>query len=75
MEVGESMSKGNLSKFQGGKSSTWRELQGTSNVLNSSVELIQSQILKHRTDNKSVERVLSVGSRAPELQKLVVDIF
>ena len=37
--------------------------------------MIQSQILKHRTDNKNVERVLSVGSRTPELQKLVVDIF
>ena len=47
----------------------------TFNVLSSSVELIHNQILKHHTDNKNVERVLSVGSKTPELQKLVVDIF
>ena len=50
-------------------------VKGTFNVLSSSVELIQGQILKHRTDNKNVERVLSVGSRTPDLQQLVRDIF
>ena len=75
VQVGGSMSKGNFSKFEADKGSTWRELQSTFNVLRSSVELIESQILKHRTDNKNVERVLSVGSRTPELQELVVDIF
>ena len=48
---------------------------GTFNVLSSSVELIQGQILKHRTDHQNVERVLSVGSRTPALQELVIDIF
>ena len=61
MQVGRSMSKDNFSEFEAGKSSMWRELQGTFNVLSSSVELIQSQILKHHTDNKNVEGVLSVG--------------
>ena len=37
--------------------------------------MIQGQILKHRIDNKNVERVLSVGSRTPDLQELVIDIF
>ena len=75
VQVGRSMSKGNFSEFEASKSSTWRELQGTFNVLSSSVELIQGQILKHLTDNKNVERVLSVGSRTPDLQELVIDIF
>ena len=50
-------------------------MEGTFNVLSSSVELTQGQILKHCTDNKNVERVFSVGSRTPELQELVIDIF
>ena len=45
------------------------------NVLSSSVELIKGRILKHRTDKKNVERVLPVGSRTPDLQELVIDIF
>ena len=69
------MSKGNFSEFEASKSSTWRELEGTFNVLSSSVELIQGQILKHCTDKKNVERVLPVGSRTPDLQELVIDIF
>ena len=49
------MSKGNFSEFKAAKSSTWRELQGTFNVLSSSVELIQGQILKHCTDNSGMK--------------------
>ena len=74
VQVGRSMSKHNFSKFEAGKSSMWRELHGTFNVLSSSVKLIQGQILKHHTYNKNVERVLSVG-RTLELQELVIDIF
>ena len=75
VQVGRSMSKCNFSEFEASKSSTWRELQGTFNVLSSLVELTQGQILKHCTDNKNIERVLSVGSRTPDLQELVIDIF
>ena len=75
LQVGRNMSKAHFAEFEAGKSSTWRALQGTFNVLSSLVQLIQDQILKHRTDNKNVKRVLSVGSRTPELQELVIDIF
>ena len=44
-------------------------------VLSSSVKIIHSQILKHDTDNKNVVTVLSIGSRKPDLQELVVNIF
>ena len=37
--------------------------------------MIQGQILKHCIDNKNVKKVLSVGSRTPELQEIVIDIF
>ena len=53
VQVGGSISKGNFSEFDAGKSSS------------SSAELIQSQILKHCTDNKNITRVLSVGNRKP----------
>ena len=75
VQVGRSMSKGNFSEYEAGKSSTWRELQRTFNILSSSVQLIQGQILKYHTDNKNVERVVSVGSRTPELQEQVIGIF
>ena len=76
MQVGESISRGKFSESEAGKSSTRRELLRTfENGLSSSAELIQSRILKHRTDNQNVARLLSVGSRKPEVQELVTDIF
>ena len=75
VQVGGSMSKGNFSEREAGKSSVWRELQGTFNVLSSSTELIRSQILKHHTNNKNVKGVLSFGSMTSELQELVTNTF
>ena len=75
VQIGASISSGNFSENDAGKSSTWCKLKGTLNVLSSSVEIIHSQILKHHTDNKNVVIVLSIGSRKPDLQELVVNIF
>ena len=51
VQIGASISRGNFSENEAGKSSTWRELKGTLNVLSSSVEIIHSQIVKHHADN------------------------
>ena len=75
VQIGASISRGTFSENEAGKSSTWRELNGTLNVLSSSVEIIHTQIVKHHTDNKNVVTVLSIGSRKPDLQELVVNIF
>ena len=75
VQIGGRISRGNFSENEAGKSSTWHELKGTLNVLSSSVEIIHGQILKHHTDNKNVVTVLSIGSRKPDLQELVVNIF
>ena len=75
VQIVASISRGNFSVNEAGKSSNWRELKGTLNVLSSSVEMIHSQIVKHHTDNKTVVTVLSIGSRTPDLQELVVNNF
>ena len=75
VQIGGNISRGNFSENEAGKSSTWRELKGTLNVLSSLVEIIHSQILKHQTDNKNVVTVLSIGSTKSDLQELVVNIF
>ena len=75
IQIGATISRGNFSENEAGKSFTWCELKGTLHVLSSFVKIIHSQILKHHTDNKNVVTVLSIGSRKPDLQELVVDIF
>ena len=70
VQIGTSISRGNFSDKETGKSFTWHELKGTLNMLSSSVEIIHSQIVKHHTDNKNVVTVLSVGNRKPDLQCL-----
>ena len=56
-------------------SSTWRELKATYMVLLSYISNLGGRTIKHRTDNKNVEYILTTGSRKEKLHKLAVDIY
>ena len=57
------------------KSSTWRELAAVARVLEAVSSLLQNSRVKWFTDNQNVVRIIKVGSRVDELQKLALCIF
>ena len=57
------------------KSSTWRELTAVARVLEAVSSLLQNSRVKWFTDNQNVVRIIKVGSRVDELQKLALCIF
>ena len=69
------MAKGNFSPHEYSNSSTWRELKGTANVLYSFGEKLRNQVVKHRSDNQNVTKILTVGSSKQVLHRLATDIF
>ena len=58
-----------------GKSSTWRELAAVARVLEAVGSLLQNSRVRWFTDNQNVVRIIRVGRRVNELQKLAVSIF
>ena len=57
------------------KSSTWRELAAVARVLESITVKLENHRVRWSTDNQNVARIISVGSRVPELQILATNIF
>ena len=69
------VAKGNFSPHEYSNSSTWRELKGTANVLYSIGEKLRNRVVKHRSDNQNVTKILTVGSSKQVLHRLATDIF
>ena len=75
VDISNSVAKVNFSETEIGRSSTWRELKGTLNVMHSYIDCLKGKTVKHRTDNQNVIRALSAGSRKAALHALVIDIY
>ena len=69
------VSKGQWSREQREKSSTWRELIATYLVLAAYIKHLRGRTLKHRTDNQNTEGILVIGSRKQHLHQLAIDIY
>ena len=67
--------KGNFNEQEIGESSTFRELKATLYVLESFLDSIKGTIMKHRSDNQNVVRILSYGSKEPKLHELALQFF
>lgn len=57
------------------ESSTWRELRAVRQVLESLVDKLRNERVRWFTDSQNVARILTVGSRKPNLQSEVLSIF
>jgi hypothetical protein len=58
-----------------GKSSTWRELMAVARILPSVAHKLTNHRVRWFTDNQNVVRILTNGSRLPDLQTVAVEIF
>ena len=67
--------KGNFNEQEIDESSTFRELKATLYVLESFLDSIKGTIMKHRSDNQNVVRILSYGSKEPKLHELALQFF
>ena len=62
------------SRFEAGKSSTWRELESVHRVIRSKSDVLSNTKVKVISDNKNVSHILQVGSKKPDLQAIAVNI-
>ena len=69
------VAEGNFSPHEYSNSSTWQELKGAANVLYSFGEKLRNRVVKHRSDNQNVTKILTVGSSKQVLHRLATDIF
>ena len=67
--------KGNFNEEEIGKSYTFRELYATLYGLESYLDSVRGTIMKHRSDNQNVVRILSYGSKKPQLDELALQFF
>ena len=65
---------GSWSEKESGRSSTFRELRAIRFVLDSYDEDLRGKVVCHRTDNRKVEIIMSVGSRVPGLHREAVSV-
>ena len=75
MQVAGIIAKGQWSREQRERSSTWRELMATYLILAAYIKHLQGRTIKHRTDNQNTERILVIGSRKQHLHQLAIDIY
>ena len=54
---------------------TFRELRAARLVLESMASQLEGKEVRHRKDNQGAERIMSVGSRNPELHKEAILIY
>ena len=62
------------SRFEAGKSSTWRELESVHRVIRSKSDVLSNTKVKVVSDNKNVSHILQVGSKKQDLQAIAVNI-
>ena len=75
VQVAGTIAKGQWSREQRERSSTWRELMATYLVLAAYIKHLRGRTIKHRTDNQNTERILVIGSRKQHLHQLAIDIY
>ena len=75
VEHGPQIAHGQWSQEEAAQSSTWRELCGVLRVLESLATKLKHERLKRLSDNQNVVRILTTGSRQPQLQALALNVF
>lgn len=66
---------GSCSDEESGRSSTFYELRARGYVSELYSEDFQGKEVCHRTDNRNVEIIMSVGSRVPGLKREMVSVY
>ena len=75
IQYGPQIAHGQWSPEEATQSSTWRELCGVQRVLESIAGSLKNERLRWFTDNQNVVRILTVGSKKPQLQTLALNIL
>ena len=75
VQLGDQKAVGSWSAEESVKSSTFRELRAARLVLESLAAQLEGKEVRHRTDNKSAERIMTVGSRVPDLHRQAILIY
>ena len=75
MNVNGTIAEGNFTVEESEGSSTFRELKATLFVLQSYIHLIKEKVIKHRSDNMTVTRILLSASKKVYLHNLTLEIF
>ena len=75
VELGGQTAVGSWSEEESRQSSTFREVRAARLVLESMAPKLEGKEVKHRTDNQGAERILTVGSRNPELHKEAILLY
>lgn len=75
IEHGCHIAQGQWLPQEAGQSSTWWELRAVRKVLESLASKLRNQRVRWFTDNQSVTRILTTGSREPALQQEALAIF
>ena len=74
MQVAGIIAKGQWSREQRERSSTWKELMATYLVLAAYIKHLRGRTIKHCTDNQNTERILVIGSKKQHLHQLAINI-
>lgn len=75
VEHGTCVAHGHWAVTEAGKSSTWRELVAVARVLEPIAHRLCGERVRWFTDNQNVVRILTVGSKKPELQQEAIHVF
>ena len=75
VNVNGTIAKGNFTAEESKKNSTFRELKAMLFVSQSYIHLIKGKVIKHRSDNMNVTRILLSGSQKVCLHNLALEIF
>ena len=75
VNVNGTMAKGNFTAEESEESSAFRELKATLFVLQPYIHLIKGKVIKHRSDNMNVTRILLSDSKKVCLHNLALEIF
>ena len=75
MQVAGIIVKGQWSREQRERSSTWRELMATYLVPAAYIKHLRERTTKHHTDNQNTEQILVIGSMKQHLHQLATNIY
>ena len=75
VQLGGQTAVGSWSEEESVQSSTFRELRAARLVLQSMASQLEGREVRHRTDNQSAERIMTVGSRNPDLHKEAILLY
>ena len=75
VQLGGQSAVGSWSEGGSVQSSTFRELRAARLVLQSMAPQLEGREVRHRTDNQSAERIMTVGSRNPDLHMEAILLY